>query len=122
MDYETAKLKAAECFCDRYDSDKPLDLDGLGDESVRCERRGDAYVLIAESMYEAPVVRSKTTLDAVLAVSEMFGTDKVDIEMGARDSGCESCDYGSCYGTEIVLTNPTKNVDVLEALLAGAQA
>ena len=116
MDRDTAtEIVASKCFRADY-GDGPWTMDGLADEEVRCVRSGDTYRIVAEQMYEAPRVAGRTTLDAVMAISEMFGTDKVDIESGTRSPGCDTCDYGSCYGTEILLTNPTRNIDILDAL------
>lgn len=61
------------------------------------------------AMYEAPTL----SLDLMNQLGEFFGTDKIDVDdYGDGGSGCESCDYGSCYGHTIQIINPTKNLDV----------
>lgn len=56
-------------------------------------------------MYETPMV----SFAQLKQLSELFGTN--EIALNPYDSpGCESCDYGSDYGNDIWITNPTKNI------------
>lgn len=45
----------------------------------------------------------------LVELSELFGTKEIDVDNYSQ-SGCESCDYGSDYGHDIQIYNPTKNV------------
>lgn len=91
--------------------------------NVEASKSGDCYTIDVSQMYERPELYSPkgTTLDAIVRLSETFGTDKIDVENGMASSGCETCDYGSSYGTVLTITNPTKAVDVLDALCGGAR-
>lgn len=115
-EYQTALRQAAACFQEKY-SNNPATLE---DVNVRCRKSGEKYVIVAEAMYNAPLLYGKTVLDAMVALSKMFGTDDVDIRNGNAQPGCDTCDYGSCYGTELVIGSPTKNQDMLLTLLNGS--
>ncbi len=111
-------------FANRYGKGSIADDDsGLRDANVEASKRGDCYTIDVSQMYERPELYSPkgTTLDAIVRLSETFGTDKIDVENGTAASGCETCDYGSSYGTVLTITNPTKAVDVLDALCGGAR-
>lgn len=82
---------------------------------VRTGWRGDgSFVIEWVAMYDAPAVSD--TFEAMQRLSELFGTTKINIGSGRRNGGCETCDYGSQYGTELTLMKPTKNVEALTAL------
>ncbi len=99
------------------------DKSSLNDANVAGSKSGDCYTIDVSQMYERPELYSPkgTTLDAIVRLSETFGTDKIDVGEGDASAGCESCDYGSSYGTVLTITNPTKAVDVLDALCGGAR-
>jgi hypothetical protein len=45
------------------------------------------------------------------ALSEYFGTDKIYTDMDwINEKGCETCDYGSRYGYQIIISDLTKNI------------
>jgi len=46
------------------------------------------------SMYCPPGL----TFAQLMLLSEAFGTKQIDAGEKIDESGCESCDYGSCYG------------------------
>lgn len=60
------------------------------------------------NMYTSP----NLSFDKLLQLSKLFGTTKIDVDDYAH-SGCDSCDYGSDYGHEIRISNPTKNYRIL---------
>lgn len=45
-------------------------------------------------MYEPPGLSFR----ALKELSEFFGTDNINDDDRISESGCETCDYGSCYG------------------------
>ena len=57
------------------------------------------------NQYEAPQV----TFANLLKLSEYFGTTVIDVDDYAN-SGCETCDYGSDYGHDITIKNPTRGI------------
>jgi uncharacterized alpha/beta hydrolase family protein len=42
-------------------------------------------------------------------LSDHFGTDEIDID-GYSQRGCETCDYGSEYGHDVEIMEPTKGL------------
>ena len=40
---------------------------------------------------------------------EFFGTEEIDTDNPISNSGCETCNYGSSYGFDLVIHNATKN-------------
>lgn len=56
-------------------------------------------------MYEAPWL----TMQFLSALSVHFGTTDIDVIGGISVPGCETCDYGSLYGHQIVIRNITQN-------------
>lgn len=60
-------------------------------------------------MYEAPILNFGTLKE----LSELFGTDNIDVDDYSY-RGCDTCDYGSDYGHEIQVRNPTKTLEVLD--------
>lgn len=55
--------------------------------------------------YESP----ELNVAQIMALVELFGTKDIDVD-GYSQSGCETCDFGSSYGHDIIIRNPTKNV------------
>jgi hypothetical protein len=51
------------------------------------------------------------------ALSEIFGTDAIDVDNYCTSTGCDTCGYGSNYGHTIQIYNPTKNVEELTRLV-----
>lgn len=74
-------------------------------------QKENGFQILYAQMYET------TDLDfsTLMALSELFGTKQIDVD-GYSQSGCESCDYGSCYGHTIDVINPTKNIEHLHEL------
>lgn len=56
-------------------------------------------------MYDAPVINFTT----LKKLSDLLGTEEIDVNNYSQ-AGCETCDYGSSYGHEIQVYNPTKYV------------
>ena len=72
----------------------------------------DGFQIKYGMQYEAP----ELNLEKLIQLSVLFGTTKIDVDDYAY-SGCESCDWGSDYGHELQIYNPTKNVEELKALV-----
>lgn len=70
------------------------------------------YQLEYGAMYSAPQLSFKK----LLALSELFGTDGIDVD-DYGSSGCDTCDYGSDYGHTIQIYEPTKNVNEINKLV-----
>ena len=125
MTYEEAAAKILSHFADPYGKG-PMSPESvrLRDTAVECRKRDSTYVIDVSQMYDHPELYKPngSMLDAVVRLSDTFGTDKVDVENGESNSGCETCDYGSSYGTVLTITNPTKAVDVLDALCGGPKS
>lgn len=124
MTYEDAVVKILSHFADRY-GPGTLDLSGLSSEvTVECRKQDSTYVIDVSQMYERPELYKPngSMLDAVVRLSDTFGTNKVDVGEGESNSGCETCNYGSSYGTVLTIINPTKEIDVLDALCKGPKA
>ena len=68
------------------------------------------FVIKHSAMYEAPTLMFAT----LKKVSEIFGTEEIDVDDFANQ-GCETYDYGSEYGHEIKIMNPTNNVNNFES-------
>ncbi len=66
----------------------------------------DGLLIDFTDEYEAPEI----SFERLKKLSEFFGTDKVDVVDKIARGGCETCDYGSAYGHQIKVLNPTKNV------------
>lgn len=64
------------------------------------------------SMYNRPPV----SFAQLLKLSELFGTQKIDLDDYCNSIGCDSCGYGSDYGHTIQVYEPTKYVEFLEEL------
>lgn len=73
-----------------------------------CEhpKLGKGIELAVTAMYRAP----NLGLEKLTALANYFGTIQIDIDNDSIDSpGCETCDYGSCYGHTIQVYRITKN-------------
>ncbi len=53
----------------------------------------EGWNITASDMYEAPSL----SLKQLLSLAEFFGTKSIEDERFSS-GGCETCDYGSCYG------------------------
>jgi hypothetical protein len=65
----------------------------------------DELGLRLADMYGSPNLTAAQLMELV----ELFGTKDIDVD-GYSQSGCETCDWGSSYGHDIIIRNPTKNV------------
>ena len=63
------------------------------DPKVEITRSSGLVQIHAEQMYEYLPLTFKT----LSALSELFGTKNIDEISRGAESGCESCDWGSCY-------------------------
>lgn len=68
------------------------------------------------AMYESPCGSGGLTFAKLKEISELFGTDKIDVDDYAI-SGCETCDYGSDYGHTIDIYEPTRNIEEMKQLV-----
>ena len=51
------------------------------------------------SMFDPPGLN----FEKLTRLSQFFGTMNIDDAERISDGGCETCDYGSCYGFELVI-------------------
>lgn len=82
--------------------------------SVRAiiKNQASGFVINYGQMYEKP----ELNFDKLMQLSEIFGTREIDVD-DYSEGGCETCDYGSDYGHEIQIYNPTKNVEEMKELI-----
>lgn len=71
---------------------------------VREDDKGTLHLKL-HRMYESPGLSA----EKLMALCDLFGTRKIEVD-GYANGGCESCDYGSQYGHEIEVREPTKMV------------
>lgn len=79
-------------------------LEVFGDDwrqpEIEVVKRQDGSVSIrVEAMYEAP----ELSFAKLAALSEFFETKNINDDERFSGSGCETCDYGSSYGFELVV-------------------
>ena len=68
---------------------------------------GDLLIRYGQ-MYDRPTF----TLNQAIALQKFF--DCEDIRQGEfSHSGCDTCDWGSCYGHELHIVKPKKNQDLV---------
>jgi hypothetical protein len=73
--------------------------------------RANRFELTWAGMYEKPPLFPI----ALVRLGEVFGTDSIN-EASYAIGGCESCDWGSSYGYEFTIEDPTRNLDILDAI------
>ena len=78
------------------------------------DRRGNGFQITYGAMYDRP----ELNFDVLMKLSELFGTNKIDVDQYGI-GGCETCDYGSDYGHEIVVLEPTKVLWLISQLDVG---
>ena len=83
-----------------------------GDGHCRVEKIDRGYEITYGFMYESP----NLSFAILMKLSELFGTEEIDVDDFAY-KGCDTCDYGSSYGHEIQVYNPTKNVSEMDSLV-----
>lgn len=59
--------------------------------------------------------RPELNLDKLIELSKLFGATEIDVDDYSQ-SGCDTCDYGSDYGHEIQVYNPTLCVKEIKKL------
>lgn len=74
---------------------------------VTVRRTPTGYSIRFDRMYESPALN----VDRLMQLVELFGTKDIDVD-AYSERGCESCDWGSAYGHEITVKNPTKATDI----------
>jgi hypothetical protein len=79
----------------------------LGNTATYCY--SDNTITIYDSaMYECP----EMTFRKLSELSELFGSEDIRTDMDYLvKEGCETCDYGSEYGYEVIIENPSKNME-----------
>lgn len=69
-------------------------------EEVEVTKRSDGSVsLRVEAMYEAP----ELSFAKLAELAEFFDTKNINDDERFGSGGCETCDYGSSYGFELVV-------------------
>ena len=79
-------------------------------ESIPSDESG--FRLHFGAMYESP----NLGFASLKALSDLFGTEDIDVDE-YRWLGCETCDYGSNYGHDIDVINPTRFVNEMNELI-----
>lgn len=79
---------------------------------LKITKVGNEYTVTYGAMYERP----KISLDNLIKLAELFGTTEIEDDAYGY-GGCETCDWGSDYGTELIIRNPTKNANELKLLV-----
>ncbi len=82
-----------------------------GVELVITSRPTGLTIKIA-AMYRSP----KINFPSLKKLSDIFGTDNIDVD-DFEHRGCETCDYGSSYGHDIVILDITKHKNDIEQLI-----
>lgn len=65
---------------------------------VVANKPGEVRIRIVD-MYDPPPLN----LDILLSLAEFFGTKNIDDANRIDEPGCDTCDYGSEYGFELVV-------------------
>lgn len=76
---------------------------------IPVRKDGNKFYFKINRMYNAPALSVAHIMDMV----NLFGTKKIDIN-NYGSSGCETCDYGSQYGYNITVENPTRMIKELK--------
>lgn len=77
----------------------------VSDEPTAVRGDKDRFEFEWAEMYDPPNLSYKILRDLV----EFFGTEEIDTSDTISQGGCETCDYGSKYGFNIVIERATKN-------------
>ncbi len=88
---------------------------GYGGAHIQCRKLANWYEVTVGKMYSAPCI--VVNLSNLMKLSEMFGTEKIDVDNYAN-AGCDTCEYGSDYGHTFQIYEPTKRVDELDVWAA----
>lgn len=75
----------------------------------------DKYCLKIENEYRPPFLDFKT----LVKLSKIFGTEEIDVDHYS-EKGCDTCDYGSKYGHEISIFNPTLLLSEIQTMKINA--
>ena len=67
---------------------------------------GEGIEITYTKMYDAPELSFKVLKE----LSDYFGTVEIDVDSSIHRGGCETCDYGSCYGHYIQIYKITQNM------------
>jgi hypothetical protein len=71
----------------------------------------NGLMIIIGNMYKSP----ELSFAKLLELSQLFGTTEIDVD-NYSETGCESCDWGSDYGHEISIGNPTEYLEEIKDL------
>lgn len=63
----------------------------------------DGFAIEWTQMYDSPDLN----FDLLFTISALFSTTLIDVGI-VSEGGCESCDYGSKYGHQIIVRKPKK--------------
>lgn len=110
--YETKNFLALCESCkieDREDVEKALSNmfnDDYYSFNIEISFKQDKISITLERQYERTWSLNSIRM---FALSELFGTVDISVENEFAEPGCPTCDWGSSYGFDIVVRNPTKN-------------
>ncbi len=76
------------------------------DYDAKLTKRDDtSFTFQYATMYDCPPLSYAILRDWV----EFFGTEEIDTSDTIDNNGCETCDYGSKYGFNVIIANATRN-------------
>lgn len=79
-------------------------------DNLSIKNSNDDILIEYSSMYSTPEV----DLAALIELSTLFQTKKIQLNPCINQPGCETCDYGSDYGHEIYIReSPIKITDTI---------
>lgn len=90
----------------------PNEHDMVDDIYCRINKIDNGFEIEYGAMYSAPAIG----FSRLVALSQLFGTEEIDVNNYCNSAGCESCGYWSDYGNTIQILNPTKKIAELDEL------
>lgn len=75
-------------------------------QTFNLRKINNGLIITIGNMYKSPDL----SFAKLLELSKLFGTTEIDVD-NYSSTGCESCDWGSDYGHEISIGNPTKHLE-----------
>lgn len=75
-------------------------------QTLNLRKTHNGLIITIGNMYQSP----ELSFAKLLELSKLFGTTEIDVD-NYSISGCETCDWGSDYGHEISIVNPTEYLE-----------
>lgn len=83
----------------------PHNMGNIDAADVAIRRQGDAIFVKVTQMYDAPA-HSLGLAEFVKRMTDAVGLPEMVEHDEVSRGGCETCDFGSCYGTEFKFFTP----------------